>query len=670
MYSILSTRKHLEDICRTFYVFGAMKVCNNGLQPITRTANRTTHPNASNTNVTLLIRVRLQGHRQHAQRFELEFKLLDPINRVQREKITRTNRLLSQNHNFTNGEITTIKCANIETTVTKSKEFDEQTNGSSQVLLVWCKTLISTAEMNQSYESVNGAPHLSQSFVDSWPRHVEILRSLSFGNLCPSKRPTADNTMNALDGTTIRMVSAQEAASENGGVDGQTFYIRIELTDILTCILGSCQVRCPNDPPVDRLNVAVDAGFDCQVGAHTCRACPAAIGTSVNPSKHGQRTADITNVGLHPFNSVMSLHPIDAEVNQFPLSRGTFRPYPIRDAKVMNAEYLTHDDNARWTIDKQWNTRTSVSGGPVSMLLTRKTDPPKLLASPFHTFFCRVAVRALTAFRQTASDWNFRYGGTLENGVTASIDSSTASKANHHNKQTDINRCCESLDGLSLAPTFSAFNDFVICSSYWSSFDESSTPMTSLKCERVLLYRRENSDASKVRWWNSGNTLASHVRGEPDHFPSINEGVMMRIVLRHNRQKLVSVENSSEFLYSPMMTYARYRAILDEESVEPLPKYQTVIILRDVRKALRFVGSIDFHDIFETSTLMLMSKCFNFACPIAIQPFVTRSDLSASLPNTTHKYNAPIIQLFGYHLLEGQERQKTCIKLLFNTHLF
>ncbi|GAA53274.1 hypothetical protein CLF_109926 [Clonorchis sinensis] len=32
------------------------------------------------------------------------------------------------------------------------------------------------------------------------------------------------------------------------------------------------------------------------------------------------------------------------------------------------------------------------------------------------------------------------------------------------------------------------------------------------KCEHVRLFRRENSDASNVRWWSSVNTLASHVR--------------------------------------------------------------------------------------------------------------------------------------------------------------
>ncbi|GAA54090.1 hypothetical protein CLF_112149 [Clonorchis sinensis] len=33
--------------------------------------------------------------------------------------------------------------------------------------------------------------------------------------------------------------------------------------------------------------------------------------------------------------------------------------------------------------------------------------------------------------------------------------------------------------------------------------------ITSLKCEHVRLFRRENSDAFNVRWWSSGNTLAS-----------------------------------------------------------------------------------------------------------------------------------------------------------------
>ncbi|KER20778.1 hypothetical protein T265_10749 [Opisthorchis viverrini] len=45
-----------------------------------------------------------------------------------------------------------------------------------------------------------------------------------------------------------------------------------------------------------------------------------------------------------------------------------------------------------------------------------------------------------------------------------------------------------------------------------SSFDESGTPITLIKCEHVRLFRRDNSDASNVRWWNSGYTLASHDR--------------------------------------------------------------------------------------------------------------------------------------------------------------
>ncbi|KAG5445263.1 hypothetical protein CSKR_110432 [Clonorchis sinensis] len=42
--------------------------------------------------------------------------------------------------------------------------------------------------------------------------------------------------------------------------------------------------------------------------------------------------------------------------------------------------------------------------------------------------------------------------------------------------------------------------------------DGSGTPITSLKCEHARLLRRENPDASNVRWWSSGNTLASHAR--------------------------------------------------------------------------------------------------------------------------------------------------------------
>ncbi|KER19496.1 hypothetical protein T265_15525, partial [Opisthorchis viverrini] len=39
---------------------------------------------------------------------------------------------------------------------------------------------------------------------------------------------------------------------------------------------------------------------------------------------------------------------------------------------------------------------------------------------------------------------------------------------------------------------------------------ESGTAITSLKCEHVRLFRRENSDSSNVRWWSSGYTLASY----------------------------------------------------------------------------------------------------------------------------------------------------------------
>ncbi|GAA55248.1 hypothetical protein CLF_107450 [Clonorchis sinensis] len=51
-----------------------------------------------------------------------------------------------------------------------------------------------------------------------------------------------------------------------------------------------------------------------------------------------------------------------------------------------------------------------------------------------------------------------------------------------------------------------------------SSFDGSGTPIASLKCERVRLFRRENSDASNVRWWSSAREfdILTKEQGEPD----------------------------------------------------------------------------------------------------------------------------------------------------------
>ncbi|KER32280.1 hypothetical protein T265_01704 [Opisthorchis viverrini] len=46
----------------------------------------------------------------------------------------------------------------------------------------------------------------------------------------------------------------------------------------------------------------------------------------------------------------------------------------------------------------------------------------------------------------------------------------------------------------------------------WRSFEGSSVLPTSLRREHVHMFKRENPNASSVRWWNSGSTLASHGR--------------------------------------------------------------------------------------------------------------------------------------------------------------
>ncbi|KAG5443808.1 Peptidase inhibitor 16 [Clonorchis sinensis] len=76
--------------------------------------------------------------------------------------------------------------------------------------------------------------------------------------------------------------------------------------------------------------------------------------------------------------------------------------------------------------------------------------------------------------------------------------------------------------------------------SYWV-VDQSGTPITSHMRERAHLFRRENSDASNVRWWSSGNTLASHVT-----YPAFKSG--------HDHWICTADEAYSERSSSPVVT--------------------------------------------------------------------------------------------------------------------